>query len=74
MYLVEWYEVKEAYENAIEESRLIAEPKPLLPGVSRDRVDSLRRGYMAGGAKGYWQARLDLAQTASRKGWVSPSV
>lgn len=45
----------------------------MVPGVSRDSSDFLRRAYTAGGAKGYWQARLELAKKASKKGWVSPA-
>ncbi len=71
--IVEWYEVQGMYEKAIEESGSIVAPFRGLPGVSRDTSDSLRRGYLTGGAKGYWQARLDLAKTASREEWVFPS-
>jgi TolB-like protein/lipopolysaccharide biosynthesis regulator YciM len=71
--IVELYESKGMYEEAIEESRSIVAPFPVQPGVSRDSSDSLRRAYLAGGPKGYWQARLNLAKTASKKEWVSPA-
>ena len=44
-----------------------------MPGVDRESFDSLKRGYIAAGAKGYWQARLDLAKAAAKKEWVSPT-
>jgi serine/threonine-protein kinase len=72
LYTIELYELEGMYEKAIEESRSIAGPNWLL-GANRDSADFLRRGYIAGGAKGYWLARLDLAKTASRKGWVHPA-
>jgi eukaryotic-like serine/threonine-protein kinase len=71
--IVDLYESKGMYEQAIEESHSISEPFPVLPGVSRDSSDSLRRAYQTGGGKGYWQARLNLAKTASKKEWVSPA-
>jgi TolB-like protein/Tfp pilus assembly protein PilF/tRNA A-37 threonylcarbamoyl transferase component Bud32 len=70
---VDLYELEGIYEKAIEESRSIATPRPRLPGVDRNSSDFLHRGYAAAGAKGYWQARLDLAKKASKKGWVSPA-
>ena len=73
MYIVELYEFEGMYEKAIEESRSMAGPRPLLPGVNRDSADVLRRGYIAGGGRGYWVARLELAKAVSRKGWISPA-
>src|SRR5262249_28996340 len=69
--IVALYEFEGMYEKAIEESRSIVRAEPGLPG--RDSADLLLRGYLTGGAKGYWQARLDLAKTASKKEWVPPS-
>jgi serine/threonine protein kinase/tetratricopeptide (TPR) repeat protein len=71
--ILDLYESKGMYEKAIEESRSITVPFPVLPGVSRSSSDSLRRAYLTGGAKGYWQARLNLAKMASKKEWVSPA-
>jgi tetratricopeptide (TPR) repeat protein len=71
--MVELYELEGMYEKAIEESRSIVTPRLRLPGVSREGSDLLRRGYLTGGAKGYWQARLNLAKTTLREAWVSPS-
>jgi len=70
--IVALYEFEGMYEKAIEESRSIVRAEPGLPG--RDSADLLLRGYLTGGAKGYWQARLDLAKTASKKEWVPPSI
>jgi eukaryotic-like serine/threonine-protein kinase len=70
--ILQLYELQGIYEKAIEESRFITGPRLGLPGIDRDRSDFLRRGYVTAGARGYWQARLDLARQASKKGWVSP--
>jgi eukaryotic-like serine/threonine-protein kinase len=71
--IVELYELEGMYEKAIEESRSVVVPLPVLPGVNGSSSDFLRRHYVAVGARGYWQARLDLAKTASREEWVYPS-
>jgi hypothetical protein len=59
------------YEKVIQESGTNASPWLDL-GVSRDSYEFLRRGFVNGGAKGYWQAHLELDKTASKKGWLSP--
>ncbi len=71
--IVELHESNGMYEQAIEESRSIVAPFPVQPGVSRDSSGFLLRGYLAGGTKGYWQARLELAEKTSKKEWVSPA-
>src|SRR5262249_22574957 len=68
----ELYESQGMYEKAIEESRSIAGRNALLP--NRDSSEFLRRGFVNGGAKGYWQVRLDVAKKASKKEWGSPAV
>ncbi len=72
--IVELYELKGMYEQAIEESRSFVRPSPTLPGVGPDSSDFLRHGYLTGGAKGYWQARLELAKTTARKEGVPSQV
>ena len=42
--------------------------------LDRDSTEFLRRGFVNGGAKGYWQVRLDVAKKASKNEWVSPSI
>jgi len=71
--IAELYESKGMYEEAIEESGSIVVPFPVQPGVCRDTSGFLRRGYLAGGPRGYWQARLELAQQAAKTVWVSPA-
>jgi len=46
-FISSWYEFQGMYEKVLEEWRF----------------DSLRRGYLTDGAKGYWQARLELEKT-----------
>jgi TolB-like protein/Tfp pilus assembly protein PilF len=67
------YESQGMYEQAIEDSRSIVAAESWLLGVDRNSSDFLSRGYATGGAKGYWQARLELAKKVSRTGWASPS-
>jgi TolB-like protein/Tfp pilus assembly protein PilF/predicted Ser/Thr protein kinase len=71
--MFESYELEGMYEKAVEESRSIVARRPETPGISRDGSDFLRRAYVAGGAKGYWQARLDLAKEALREERASPA-
>jgi tetratricopeptide (TPR) repeat protein len=71
--VIELYETEGMYEKAVEEVRTMTDPRPALPGLSRDSSDFLRRSYVAGGPKGYWRARLVLAQKASKEGWTSPA-
>src|SRR5215469_5120900 len=66
--IIELCESRGMYQQAIDESRSIIAPLPALPGVTRDSSEFLRRGYAAG-ARGYWQARLDLAKTVSKQKW-----
>src|SRR5262249_18890400 len=65
------YEMEGMYAQAIEAAESISTSSRSLLGVSRNTADILRRGYSNGGAKGYWQARLDLAKAAAKKESVS---
>jgi TolB-like protein/Tfp pilus assembly protein PilF/predicted Ser/Thr protein kinase len=71
--IAQLYAAQGMYEQAIEQSRLVSAPRLAAPGISRENSDFLRRAYLAGGAKGYWQARLELTKKALKKEPILPT-
>jgi eukaryotic-like serine/threonine-protein kinase len=73
VYITEMNEIQGRYDQAIAESRSIVVAQAWFPGVDREGSDSLQQGYLSGGEKGYWQARLKLAEKTWKKQYVIPS-